>query len=347
MKKIILFIVLLLMPYSVYAVNISSSIIAVRETNSNRILLSKNMNEQKLIASTTKIMTAILAIESNRLEHIVKVGNEILDIYGSNIYVELNEEILLIDLVYGLMLRSGNDAASVIATFVGNTESKFVDMMNKKAKEIGMKNTIFANPHGLDDNTKNYSTAYDMTLLIDYALNNSKFKEITTTKKWTTNSSLKTYLWHNRCELLNTNDKITSCKTGYTPLANRVLASSANNKDLSVAIFSVNNYYDYDLHNQIYEEVFNKYKIYKLLDKNNFKLDNNKITNEVYIKNSFHYPLTNEEYNNIKYKLDIVNNGKRVGYVYLYLNNELIHKEEIFQIIKKISWWQKFINLFK
>lgn len=147
-------------------------------------------------------MTAILAIESNRLEEEVVVGEEVLTMYGSNIYIELGEKMKLLDLVYGLMLRSGNDAAIVIATFIGGTEEKFVKMMNEKAKEIGMTNTVFNNSHGLDEVTQNKSTAYDMALLSSYASHNETYMKIVGTKKYTVQSDKKSYIWHNRNKLL-------------------------------------------------------------------------------------------------------------------------------------------------
>ena len=154
------------------------------DMDSNRILYEKNIDEQRLIASITKIMTAIIAIESGKLDEKVTVGDEVLKMYGSNIYIEVGEEITLRDLVYGLMLRSGNDAAVVIATYISGDEIKFVEKMNEKAKEVGMKNTIFNNCHGLDENTQNKSTAYDMALLSSYAFKNPIYRKVVGTKKY-------------------------------------------------------------------------------------------------------------------------------------------------------------------
>ena len=153
---------------NVYAKSESSSEILL-EMNSGRIIYENNAKERKLIASITKIMTAIITIENAGLEEKVKVGKEILKMYGTNIYLQEGEIITIEDLLYGLILRSGNDAAIVLATYIGGTEEKFVDLMNKKAKELGMENTTFQNSHGLDDYTENYSSAYDMALLSSYA----------------------------------------------------------------------------------------------------------------------------------------------------------------------------------
>ena len=153
------------------------------DLDSGRILYENNPNRKMLIASITKIMTAIVAIENGDLTKEITVGDEVLSMYGTNIYVEVGEKMKLRDLLYGLLLRSGNDASVVIAKAVGGSEEKFVELMNKKAKEIGMKNTIFRNPHGLDEETENYSTAYDMALLSRYAYKNKTYRNIVSTNK--------------------------------------------------------------------------------------------------------------------------------------------------------------------
>ena len=150
-----------------------------------------------------KIMTCILAIEANKLDDIVVVNESVLSSYGSGIYISVGEEIKLIDLLYGLMLRSGNDAALMIADYVGGDVDNFVLMMNKKAKEVGMKNTKFVNPSGLDKNgIGNYSTSYDMALLTRYAMQNDIYREIVKTKSYVAKSNLKTYVWKNKNKLL-------------------------------------------------------------------------------------------------------------------------------------------------
>ena len=178
MKKILLFSLLICLN-----INICKAASIVMDMDSKRVLYENKIHEKKLIASTTKIMTAIIAIENNDdLNKKITIGDEILTMYGTNIYIEPNEQITIKDLLYGLLLRSGNDAAIALATYTSKTEKKFVTLMNKKAKELGMKNTNFQNSHGLDDDTKNYSTAYDMALLSSYAYQNEIYREISKTK---------------------------------------------------------------------------------------------------------------------------------------------------------------------
>ena len=177
MKKILVLIILFLIPISVSAEDTAKSSI-VMDLDSDRVLYENNADEEKLIASITKIMTCIIAIEEGNLDKEVEASDEILKMYGTSIYLEVGEKMKLIDLLYGLMLRSGNDASVVIAKEIAGTEEKFVALMNKKAKEIGMTNTTFSNPHGLDEETKNYSTARDMAKLSRYAYKNKTYRKI-------------------------------------------------------------------------------------------------------------------------------------------------------------------------
>ena len=149
MKKILVFI-LLLIPVNVLGLSVPSRNAILIDQDTGRILYSKNINERRLIASTTKIMTAVIAIESGKLDEYVEIDESVLKSYGSGIYVKPGEKISLRNLVYGLLLRSGNDAALAIEEYLGGHD-KFITKMNVKAKEIGMKNTYFENSNGLDE----------------------------------------------------------------------------------------------------------------------------------------------------------------------------------------------------
>ena len=350
MKKIIIFILIFfIFINNTKALTLNTQSLTAKDINSDRIFYSKNMDDKRLIASTTKIMTCILAIESNKLEDIVKVGDEVLQAYGSNIYIEKNEHILLLDLVYGLMLRSGNDAALTIAKYVGKTIPNFVSMMNKKAKELKMDDTIFENPHGLDDNTKNYSTSRDLATLYSYAYQNETFRKIVNTKIYKTNSDKKFYYWVNRNKLIDNYKYANGGKTGYTPQAGRILVSSAKKDDLEVVISSFNNNnYDYELHKKIYNEIFNNYKNTKLLSKNNFNLKNNKYKN-IYIKKDFSYPLTEEELTKIKKKVFYYDKPNKdvIGKLYIYLDQDIIYNTNLYYKKEKLSILNKIKSFFK
>ena len=182
-------------------------------------------------------MTAILAIESGEIDETVTVSGNAFGTEGSSLFLKKGEKIKLEDLVYGLMLRSGNDAAVAIAEKVGGSLDGFVWLMNQKAEEIGMKNTHFSNPHGLDNTKNHYSTAYDMALLTRYAMQNETYVKIAGTKVHRAPNSTEQwdYVWRNKNRLLTQlYEYTTGGKTGYTKLAKRTLVSTAtkNGHDL-------------------------------------------------------------------------------------------------------------------
>lgn len=325
----------LIFPISAVADSSKSSI--VMDLNSGRVLYENDANHQRLIASITKIMTAILAIENGDLDKKVIVGEEVLSMYGTNIYVEVGEKMTMRDLIYGLLLRSGNDAAVVIAKEIGGTEAKFVQMMNSKAREIGMKNTVFKNPHGLDEVTENYSTAYDMALLSKYAFSNKIYRKIVTTKKYEVSTGKKTYLWYNRNRLLDNYKYCTGGKNGYTPSAGKTLVSTASKGNLNLTIVSLNDGDSYINHQNLYENMFSKYHRYKIVDKDSFVVSKDFSDKNVYLKKSFYYPLTDSEINDIRTVVHFFDSSSsdKVGVVDIYLNNQKIGNLSIYGQEKK------------
>ena len=346
MKKVLFFFFFLLFPFNIDAAEILNNYI-VMDMDSGRIIKELNKDERILPASTTKIMTLIVAIENSNLMDVVKVGDEILIADGTNIYAEVGENFLLEDLLYGMILRSGNDAALIIAKNSGGTVDNFVKLMNEKTVKLGLKKTSFQNPTGLDDTTKNYSSVNDLAIIYSYGYKNKLFRKILKTKEYKTSSDKKSYYFKNRTEIINLYDKSTGGKTGYTQKAGRLLISSSSNNDLNIVIASRGNTYGYDSHIAFYEEVFSNYKNYTILDKKSFKQDTN-LSGELFIKNSFVYPLTNEELNNIR-KVLVYNKDKR-GYVadmIVYLGDLEIHKEKVYLKENKISFFKRIINMFK
>lgn len=335
LKKILLLItVLLLLPVKINAYSLGESAVLM-EQDTKRVLVSKNMNKKKLIASTTKIMTGIIAVESGKLNKTVTVTDKVLESYGSNIYLSIGEKMKLKDMVYGLMMQSGNDAALMIADYLGG-EEKFVKMMNKKAKQIGMKNTTFSNPHGLDEKTKNYSTAYDMALLMRYANSNPTFRKITVCKKHTVKTDEKTYVWTNKNKLLYTYKYTTGGKTGYTDKARRTLVTSASNGNLDLIAVTLNDPNDFKNHKELYEYAFKNYSMEKIFNRNKINLPNKKI----YAKDDYYYPITKEEKDliNINYKIKDkkkYKDGEMVGYAIINLGTKTVHKEKLYIKVKK------------
>ena len=347
MRKIV-FILIILISFNVSATNTST---IVMDVDTGRILYENNAYEKKLIASTTKIMTFVVAYEYAKdfLDVYVEAGDEILKMCGTSIYISYHEKMLLRDLLYGLMMRSGNDAAVSIANFVGGSEEGFVKLMNKKAKAIGMDNTVFNNPHGLDEVTKNYSTAYDMALLSRYALSIPFYQEVTSTKYYKTNTDEKAYSWINRNKMLFTYPLLLSGKTGYTPSAGKCLVTSAKKDNMHLTIVTLNDANHYENERILYDEMFKKYQNYILLSKDNFSL---KYPN-MYIKKDIIYPLTNSEHENIdiSFSLDKRNN-ESFDNIRILLNGNEVLSEKVYQKIiepKKnnngiLSWLKKILQ---
>ena len=342
MKKVLLFFVAFLIPFGVFADSGSSTIIM--DIDSGRVLYEKNADSTKLIASTTKIMTCIIVLENSDIEKKITVGDEVLSMYGTNIYIEKGEKLKIIDLLYGLMLRSGNDAAVTLAyNTLGYDE--FINKMNEKAKEIGMVNTSFKNPHGLDDDTKNYSTAYDMALLSRYAYNNPIYRKIVSTKKYITKSSIKSYVWYNRMSLLTKYKYCIGGKNGYTPKAGKSLVSYAENNNMVLTIISLDDSSIYENHKSLYTEYFSMYENYTIVEKGNFNINNTNYK----INSTFKYPLSKNEIENIKTLVKIDNNSY-FGSIEIYFNNKIIGRVDISKNIsnkkEKKNLLEKFIELF-
>ena len=163
---------------------LNARIALIYDRASGRIIYEKNGNKQTPMASTTKILTSIVILENADLKETVTIGSKAAGTGGSRLGLKKNDKITVNDLLYGLMLRSGNDAAVALALHVGGSIEGFADMMNKKAEELGLTNSHFVVPHGLD-NEGHYTTAYELAKMADYALNIPKFKEIVSSKSAT------------------------------------------------------------------------------------------------------------------------------------------------------------------
>ncbi len=254
---------------SILSVNVNNDIYArsycLMDGNSLEVISSKNEHEVRSVASISKIMTAIISIESNRLFEVITVDEVIFQIEGSSLYLEVGNQITIIDLIYGLILRSGNDAAVLLASNLSSSIDEFVKLMNNKAKEIGMNNTIFNNPSGLDIfDEGNLSTTYDMSLLMSYCLNNRLFREISSTKYYKT--PLKGQ-WKNKNKLLFNYEYCISGKTGYTKKAKRTLVTASEKEEQLLICTTFDCGSDFNFHKQLYENVYNNYYYFVLLNK--------------------------------------------------------------------------------
>lgn len=205
----------------------------VLDRASNSVLFGKNENEKCKMASTTKIMTAIVVIEKSNLNEIVTISKKAASVGGSRLGLSTNDKISIENLLYGLLLRSGNDAAVALAEYVGGSVENFANMMNDKASTLGLESTHFVTPHGLD-NENHYTTAYELALITNYALKNDVFSKIVKTKNYTItiNDDLKQL--QNTNELLDALTGVYGVKTGFTNGANRCLVTSCKRNDLDI-----------------------------------------------------------------------------------------------------------------
>lgn len=234
------------------------------------VIEEKNMNEAQSVASISKIMTAVIAIEQGDLDETWKVGDEIKQADGSSIYLVVGQQVSLKSLLYGLMLRSGNDAAIAIATHISGDIDAFVKEMNQKAKEIGMLNTTFHNPSGLDEaDGGNISTAYDMALLMNYAMKNQTFQKITSSQYYTSEWK---YRWKNKNKLLFEFPFTTGGKTGFTKKAGRTLVSSASHEDVNSIVVTLRNSDDFAFHEEKHKQVFEQYETKELLKAGDYRI---------------------------------------------------------------------------
>ena len=197
--------------------------------------------------------------------------------------------------------------------------------MNKKANFLGMNNTIYSNPHGLDENSKNYSTAYDMALLSSYANKILLYKEITTTKYHDVKTNIKSYSWINRNKLVFNYPYFVSGKTGYTPSAGKTLVSTSKKDNLELTIVSLDDNNHYENHINIYNKMFSEYKNYLLISKDFF---NTNYPN-LYIKEDIYFPLANNEKELVDYKLVISNTD--TSSIIVTLNDEEVLKKEVYK----------------
>ncbi len=386
MKKILFIIFFInLFAYNV-AFSVEKSPLKLPSANSNNIIIldrktllplyEKNAYQKTAMASTTKILTCIIALENSKKTDIVTVSKKAASISGSCLGLNSNTKITMNDLLYGLMLRSGNDCAIAIAEHISGSVENFSVLMNQKAFELGLFDSSFITPHGLD-NENHYTTAYDLALLTNYALKNSDFKKIVSTKKATISYNNSTSEISNTNELLGNLEGVYGVKTGFTFEAGRCLVSackrdsldiivvvlgadtkSIRSKDSKNLINYIFNNYEYTNVADIINNTFNNYlsyfnKIYKLE-----KTCTIPVLSLEPLEN-YDFPLLRENFSNINTKIYTLTNfnssliaGNIVGKIEVYneetllcssnitLENKLIPNNWIFYFEKILSFYK-------
>lgn len=236
--------------------SVTSEACIVMNIDTREVYYEKNTKAVLLPASLTKVLTAITAIEYMDLKKYYQINYNDLLIEGSKIYLEPNEIINGLDLIYGIMLRSGNDASNVIANHYGNSYTDFICKMNVVAKKIGMNSSHFNNPTGLDEESENFTTAYDLAILMSYAMQNKLFYEIVNTKTYRFSSSSKQYLLINKHKLIHENCNFIGGKTGFTKKAHRTLISCFEKYNLRIVVVTLNASDDWNIHKKLANDVF-------------------------------------------------------------------------------------------
>lgn len=248
----------LFFPVSVQALSAEKAILVDAATG--RVLYEKNADERSLIASTTKIMTALVVCEQCNVLDRMRIPKEAVGIEGSSMYLQEGEVLTLQELLYGLMLHSGNDAAVALAIYCGGTVEGFAEMMNDKARVLGMTQSHFENPNGLDS-PGHYSTARDLAILASYAMKNPIFYKTVSTKTVTVGNR---YL-RNHNKLLWQVAGADGVKTGYTKAAGRILVSSATRDGRRLIAVTINDPDDWNDHGALLEDGFSRYQVRRIV----------------------------------------------------------------------------------
>ena len=318
-----------------------------------RVLYEKDANSRSLIASTTKIMTALIICEQCNVLDRMRIPKEAVGIEGSSMYLKEGEVLTLQELLYGLMLQSGNDAAVALAIYCGGTVEGFAELMNDKARLLGLTGTHFENPNGLDS-PEHYSTAKDLAVLAAYAMKNPIFAKTVSTKTVTVgNRSLRN---HNK--LLWQVEGADGVKTGFTKAAGRILVSSASRQGRRLVAVTINDGNDWADHAALLNDGFSDYEICGIIEKGQCLgsvevLSGQQKRVNVLAAEDFSYALSEQEKPHIVlsgpgFVYAPVAEGQEAGFAYVCIGStavgkvSLVYEETVEQLLpEKKSIWER------
>lgn len=298
------------------------------ELSTETVLTEGNADARLPMASTTKIMTALIIVEDCDLDEVLTVPDEAVGVEGSSIYLKKDEQIDVRDLVYGLMLRSGNDSAAALAIHHSGSVEKFVDTMNARAKEIGAQNTNFTNPSGLPDD-EHYTTARDLCKIACRAMKNPEFQKIVSSKSHIGNFRS----FQNKNKMLYSYEGANGVKTGYTMKAGRCLVSSAERDGMDVVTVVLNCYDMYERSKKILDYCFETYETLKI-DENKVFMSDRVLCK---IQNSQNYIIKKNQ--NLYFKVKPVESKSKIregdlcAELEIYSQNGLLFRENLYSII--------------
>ena len=310
------------------------------------------------MASTTKIMTAIVAIEKLDLNKSVKVADVAVGVEGSSMYLQKGETANVKDLLYGLMLQSANDAAVALACEAAGSVEAFAALMNEKAKALGLCDTHFTNPHGLDDE-KHYTTSYELALIMAYAMKNETFREISSTVKYTYSTDMRTGVFVNHNKLLYMMKDCVGGKTGYTKRTGRCLASVTERDGLMLIAVTLNAPNDWNDHMQMHEYGYGKYETRRMLTDHEY-IGTITVINgtepEIMIANAEELECQLLKDKKVEIVTELprflyapVKEGEILGAICVYSDGKLVKKTDIVALegsenIKYYTWYEKLFN---
>jgi D-alanyl-D-alanine carboxypeptidase len=319
----------LLLPCSAEAISAHKAILVDGETG--RVLYEKDADSRSLIASCTKIMTALVIAEQCNVLDRVKIPKEAVGVEGSSMYLQEGEVLTVQELLYGLMLHSGNDAAVALAIYCGGTVEGFAQLMNDKAHRLGLTGSHFVNPHGLDS-PDHYSTARDLAILSSYAMKNPVFQKTVSTK--TVRVGQRTLTNHNK--ILWQVEGADGVKTGFTKAAGRILVSSACRQGRRLICVTINDGNDWVDHATLLNEGFSRYTVRNLVREGDVLGEVQVLSGEVgsvrlLAAEDFSFALAQDEEAHVllsghDFVYAPVVQGQAAGYAYVCIGEEIIGK---------------------
>lgn len=353
---------------------INSRSAVVYDRKSKKVIWGKKENERRPMASTTKIMTAIVVLENANLDDTVIVSKKAAGTGGSRLGLKTGDKITINNLLYGLLLVSGNDAAVALAEHVSGSVESFAEKMNQKAEEMNLEDTHFIVPHGLDMEN-HYTTALELAEMADYAMNNKKFAEIVATKVKTINISGRSKSLINTNELLGNLEGVNGVKTGFTNGANRCLVTSVNRDGMNIITVVLGADTKKDRTNdsvKLIEYAYKNYTIYNLEDIINEKYQEWKNINEKRINivqgkketiitkldkiDNYYIPIKKQDIDNLKVEIFALKEIEAPIYVDDYIGKIIVYngEEKLYELcirsdvdIARLTFFDYFYNLLK
>lgn len=295
----------------------------VVEVSSRRFLSEKNADVNLPMASTTKVLTAILVIDECNLDETVVVPKEAEGTEGSSVYLKAGEQLTVRDLLYGLMLRSGNDCAVTLAVHHSGSIEAFAKAMNKKAVSLGAENSYFVNPHGLPDK-RHCTTAQDLAIISAYAIENETFREIVSCKYYEPRH------WQNKNKMLWNYDGALGVKTGFTLSAGRCLVTAAERNGMKLVCVVLNSPQMYERTAELLDRSFDRFSLVRLCSAE-------ETIDKFSVRYSFDYPLTPEEREKVEIVLEPSSPlpekaGEIAGKMSIYLEKHLLFSQFLYMM---------------